>query len=92
MASWLQRFIGDTRVEMLRLLRRSRQTITSLSDALRLTDNAAPGQGEPTSEGDMVYLKIGSTEVLGSSGIATQQGNIQLHLNCRGPGDPSVLD
>lgn len=40
MSSWLQRFIGETRVEMLRLLRRSRQTITSLADALRLTDNA----------------------------------------------------
>ncbi|HET7240441.1 MAG TPA: ArsR family transcriptional regulator [Gemmatimonadales bacterium] len=40
MSSWLQRFMGETRVEMLRLLRRSRQTITSLADALRLTDNA----------------------------------------------------
>jgi predicted ArsR family transcriptional regulator len=40
MPSWLQRFIGETRAEMLRLLRRSRQTITSLADALRLTDNA----------------------------------------------------
>jgi predicted ArsR family transcriptional regulator len=40
MSSWLQRLFGDTRVEMLRLLRRSRQTITSLADALRLTDNA----------------------------------------------------
>jgi predicted ArsR family transcriptional regulator len=40
MSSWLQRFIGETRVEMLRLLRRSRQTITSLADAVRLTDNA----------------------------------------------------
>ena len=40
MSSWLQRFMGETRIEMLRLLRRSRQTITSLADALRLTDNA----------------------------------------------------
>jgi predicted ArsR family transcriptional regulator len=40
MSSWLQRFLGETRVEMLRLLRRSRQTITSLADSLRLTDNA----------------------------------------------------
>ena len=40
MSSWLQRFIGETRVEMLHLLRRSRQTITSLADTLRLTDNA----------------------------------------------------
>src|SRR6476469_7120910 len=40
MSNWLQRFMGETRVEMLRLLRRSRQTITSLADARRLTDNA----------------------------------------------------
>ena len=40
MSNWLQRFMGETRVEMLRLLRRSRLTITSLADALRLTDNA----------------------------------------------------
>jgi predicted ArsR family transcriptional regulator len=40
MSNWLERFMGETRVEMLRLLRRSRQTITSLADALRLTDNA----------------------------------------------------
>jgi len=40
MTKWLLRLAGDTRVEMLRLLRRSRQTITSLADALRLTDNA----------------------------------------------------
>ncbi|HEX6106477.1 MAG TPA: ArsR family transcriptional regulator [Gemmatimonadales bacterium] len=40
MTNWVQRVIGETRAEMLRLLRRSRQTITSLADALRLTDNA----------------------------------------------------
>lgn len=40
MSSWLQRLMGETQVEMLRLLRRSRQTITSLADSLRLTDNA----------------------------------------------------
>ena len=40
MSNWLQRFVGETQVEMLRLLRRSRQTITSLADTLRLTDNA----------------------------------------------------
>src|SRR3954469_18722302 len=32
--------MGETRVEMLRLLRRSRHTITTLADSLRLTDNA----------------------------------------------------
>lgn len=40
MTNWLLRLTGETRVQMLRLLRRSRQTITSLADALRLTDNA----------------------------------------------------
>jgi predicted ArsR family transcriptional regulator len=40
MRDWLQRITGDTRTEMLRLLRRSPQTITSLAGALRLTDNA----------------------------------------------------
>jgi predicted ArsR family transcriptional regulator len=40
MLDWLEQLTGDTRAEMLRLLRRSRQTITSLAGALRLTDNA----------------------------------------------------
>src|SRR3712207_2838361 len=40
MVNWLRQLTGETRTEMLRLLRRSRQTITSLADALRLTDNA----------------------------------------------------
>ena len=40
MINWLMKLTGETRAEMLRLLRRSRQTITSLADTLRLTDNA----------------------------------------------------
>lgn len=40
MPDWLSRLTGDTRAELLRLLRRSRQTITSLAEALGLTDNA----------------------------------------------------
>jgi predicted ArsR family transcriptional regulator len=40
MANWLERLVGDTQVRMLGLLRRSRQTITSLADTLGLTDNA----------------------------------------------------
>jgi predicted ArsR family transcriptional regulator len=40
MTSWARRLIGETRAEMLRLLRRSRQSITSLAGTLRLTDNA----------------------------------------------------
>jgi predicted ArsR family transcriptional regulator len=40
MTNWLLKLTGETRAEMLRLLRRSRQTITSLAESLRLTDNA----------------------------------------------------
>ena len=40
MANWLDRLLGETQVRLLRLLRRSRQTITGLSEHLRLTDNA----------------------------------------------------
>ena len=40
MTNWLERLTGDTRAKLLHLLRRSRQTITALADALRLTDNA----------------------------------------------------
>jgi predicted ArsR family transcriptional regulator len=38
--NWLERLTGETQARLLGLLRRSRQTITSLSNALRLTDNA----------------------------------------------------
>ena len=40
MTNWLGRFIGETQARLLGLLRRSRQTITTLSEALGLTDNA----------------------------------------------------
>lgn len=40
MTNWLERLTGETQARLLGLLRRSRQTITSLSSALRLTDNA----------------------------------------------------
>jgi predicted ArsR family transcriptional regulator len=40
MANWLEQLIGETQWQLLRLLRRSRQTITSLAEALGLTDNA----------------------------------------------------
>ncbi|HEV2671953.1 MAG TPA: ArsR family transcriptional regulator [Gemmatimonadales bacterium] len=39
MANW-DALLGETQVRLLRLLRRSRQTITGLSEQLRLTDNA----------------------------------------------------
>ena len=40
MTNWLDRLIGETQVRILGLLRRSRQTITSLAESLGLTDNA----------------------------------------------------
>ena len=40
MTNWVEQLLGDTQARLLGLLRRSRQTITSLSDALGLTDNA----------------------------------------------------
>lgn len=38
--NWLESLAGETRGKLLRLLRRSRQSITSLAQALHLTDNA----------------------------------------------------
>jgi len=38
--NWLERLTGETQARLLGLLRRSRQTITSLAKALGLTDNA----------------------------------------------------
>ena len=40
MTNWVERLIGETQAKMLQLLRRSRQTITGLSESLGLTDNA----------------------------------------------------
>jgi predicted ArsR family transcriptional regulator len=40
MTNWLERLIGETQARLLGLLRRSRQTITGLAEALGLTDNA----------------------------------------------------
>jgi predicted ArsR family transcriptional regulator len=40
MTNWVERLTGETRAKLLALLRRSRQTITTLADALHLTDNA----------------------------------------------------
>lgn len=38
--SWLDRVLGSTRIQLLRLLRRSRQSINDLAAALGITDNA----------------------------------------------------
>src|SRR4051812_16538143 len=40
MTNWIARLVGETQVRMLGLLRRSRQSITGLAEALGLTDNA----------------------------------------------------
>jgi len=40
MTNWLERLLGETQLQLLSLLRRSRQTITTLAEALGLTDNA----------------------------------------------------
>src|SRR3982751_1249831 len=40
MTNWLDHLIGETQARLLKLLRRSRQTITGLAHALGLTDNA----------------------------------------------------
>jgi hypothetical protein len=51
---------------------------------LRLRDNPAPGAGEPGPlEGDAVWLSIDGVTVVPVMTI--DQGNIQLHLVCRGP-------
>src|SRR2546423_2474651 len=40
MSNWLEQVFGDTQTRLLRLLRRSRQSITELATTLKLTDNA----------------------------------------------------
>lgn len=40
MTNWIERLTGETRARLVGLLRRSRQTITALADAVHLTDNA----------------------------------------------------
>jgi len=40
MTNWIERLTGDTQAKLLAMLRRSQQTINSLSAALGLTDNA----------------------------------------------------
>jgi hypothetical protein len=42
--------------------------------------------GEPGKNTDVVYVKIGGVEVLGANGQKLDQGNMQYHSNCRGPG------
>ena len=53
---------------------------------------APPGQvgmwdgGEPGKGTDILYVKLNGVELLGASGAFIDQGNMQYHSNCRGPG------
>ena len=48
---------------------------------LRLWDGGEPGKGT-----DKVYVKLNGVELLGANGAFIDQGNMQYHSNCRGPG------
>jgi hypothetical protein len=48
---------------------------------VRMWDGGEPGKGT-----DIVYVKIDGVEVLGPNGQFVEQGNMQYHANCRGPG------
>jgi len=61
MTNWLETLVGETRVRLLRLLRRPPQTVTALAGALDLTDNA-------------VRLHLAA---LGRDGIVQQVGSLR---------------
>lgn len=48
---------------------------------LRLWDGGEPGKGT-----DKVYVKLNGVEIFGPDGQFIDQGNMQYHSNCRGPG------
>ena len=48
---------------------------------LRLWDGGEPGKGT-----DKVYVKLNGVEIFGADGKYIDQGNMQYHSNCRGPG------
>jgi len=48
---------------------------------VRMWDGGEPGKGT-----DIVYVKINGVEILGPNGQFLDQGNMQYHSNCRGPG------
>ena len=53
---------------------------------LRLWDGGEPGKGT-----DRVWVKLGNTVLIGGPlGQLIDQGNMQYHANCRGPGDASL--
>jgi hypothetical protein len=53
---------------------------------LRLWDGGEPGKGT-----DRVWVKLGNSVLIGGPlGQLIDQGNMQYHANCRGPGDASL--
>ncbi|HEX7979603.1 MAG TPA: hypothetical protein VF461_13435 [Gemmatimonadaceae bacterium] len=48
---------------------------------VRMWDGGEPGKGT-----DILYVKLNGVELLGPSGAFIDQGNMQYHSNCRGPG------
>jgi len=48
---------------------------------VRMWDGGEPGKGT-----DIVYVKLNGVELLGPNGQYLDQGNMQYHSNCRGPG------
>lgn len=48
---------------------------------VRMWDGGEPGKGT-----DIVYVKLNGVEILGPNGQFLDQGNMQYHSNCRGPG------
>jgi hypothetical protein len=48
---------------------------------VRMWDGGEPGKGT-----DIVYVKLNGVEILGPNGQFLDQGNMQYHSTCRGPG------
>jgi hypothetical protein len=48
---------------------------------VRMWDGGEPGKGT-----DIVYVTLNGVEILGPNGQYLDQGNMQYHSNCRGPG------
>jgi hypothetical protein len=48
---------------------------------IRVWDGGEPGKGT-----DLVYIKLNGVELLGPDGQYLDQGNMQYHSTCRGPG------
>jgi hypothetical protein len=48
---------------------------------VRMWDGGEPGKGT-----DIVYVKLNGVEILGPNGQYLDQGNVQFHAKCRGPG------